>query len=110
MCKIFIMGLLDDYQNMDEVADEESSVSDPSASRRKRSELERQIVILDSDLKKTLREIEDLEQQRRRFKKQEERIRIERDELDKKLKKLENDRTFFEQDIQGLKKKLKTLQ
>jgi len=110
LCKIFIMGLLDDYQNMDEVADEESSVSDPSASRRKRSELERQIVILDSDLKKTLREIEDLEQQRRRFKKQEERIRIERDELDKKLKKLENDRTFFEQDIQGLKKKLKTLQ
>ena len=104
------MSLLDDYQNSNENQDEESSAGDPNAGRRKRSELERQIVILDSDLKKTVREIEDFEQQRRRFKKEEERIRIERDELDKKLKVLNNDRTVLEEQIHGLKKKLKVLQ
>ena len=104
------MALLDDYQNVGEVTEEESSVSDSETSRRKRSELERQIVILDSDLKKTLREIEEYEMQKRKFKKEEERIRIDRDDLDKKLKKLENDRMSLEDQIQGLKKKLKTLQ
>lgn len=103
------MSLLDDYQNMDETTEEELSIGDSNASRRKRSELERQIVILDSDLKKTIREIEELEQQRRRFKKEEERIRIERDELDKKLKRMENDRMSLEDQIHGLKKKLKVL-
>jgi len=103
------MALLDDYQNIGETTDDESSAVDPNAARRKRTDLERQIVILDSDLKKTLREIEDLEQQRRRFKKEEERIRIERDDLDKKLKKLDNDRMILEDQIHGLKKKLKVL-
>lgn len=103
------MSLLDDYQNIDETTGEELSGPDPNASRRKRSELERQIVILDSDLKKTIREIEDLEQQRRKFKKEEERIRIERDGLDKKLKMLNNDRMSLEEQIGGLKKKLKVL-
>lgn len=109
MFNVINMGLLDDYQNMGEATDEESSVSDPMIGRKKRAELERQIVILDSDLKKMIREIEDLEQQRRRFKKEEERIRIERDDLDKKLKKMENDRTSLDDQIRGLKKKLKTL-
>lgn len=103
------MGILDDYQNVGEEVDEESSASDPSDARRKRSDLERQIVILDSDLKKMIREIEDLEQQKRRFKKEEERIRIDRDELDKNLKKLDNDRTSLDDQIRGLKKKLKAL-
>ena len=66
-------------------------------------------MILDSDLKKMVREIEDLEAQRRRFKKEEERIRIERDDLDKNLKKLNNGRMLLEEEIRGLKKKLKTL-
>ena len=69
------MSLLDDYQNMDEASDDESSAADPGASRRKRADIERQIVMLDSDLKKTEREIEDMEQQRRKFKKEEERIK-----------------------------------
>lgn len=103
------MSLIDDYQNSSEVADDDSNLNDPNAGRRKRSELERQIVILDSDLKKTIREIEDLEQQRRKFKKEEERIRIERDGLDKKLKMLNNDRMSLEEQIGGLKKKLKVL-
>ncbi|MFH0930052.1 MAG: hypothetical protein V1814_02255 [Candidatus Moraniibacteriota bacterium] len=105
------MGILDDYQNQNagEATDEEAPESDPSEARRKRLDIERQIVILDSDLKKMIREIEDLEAQRRRFKKEEERIRIERDELDKTLKKLNNDRMFMEEEIRGLKKKLKAL-
>lgn len=103
------MSLIDDYQNIDETSAEEGSISDPEVSRRKRSELERQIVILDSDLKKTLREIEDMEQQRRKFKKEEERIRVERDALDIKLKKMDNDRMSLEDQIHGLKKKLKVL-
>jgi chromosome segregation ATPase len=103
------MGILDDYKSDNEAVDEESSATDPSEGRRKRSDLERQIVILDSDLGKMLREIEELEQQKRKFKKEEERIRIDRDELDKTLKKMENDRTSLEDQIQGLKKKLKAL-
>lgn len=109
MLKTINMGILDDYQNSEEALGEESSASDPNAARRKRLDLERQIVILDSDLKKMIREIDDLEAQRRRFKKEEERIRIERDDLDKKLKKLNNDRMFLEEEIRGLKKKLKAL-
>lgn len=101
------MSLIGDYNQ--DVSDEDSEPVDPMTSRKKRAELERQIVILDSDLKKTVREIEELDQQRRKFKKEEERIRIERDELDKKLKKLQDDRRFLEEQITGLKKKLKIL-
>jgi chromosome segregation ATPase len=103
------MGLLDDYQNMDEAANETSSGMDSAAARRKRSDLERQIVILDSDLRKTQREIEQYEIQKRRFKKEEERIRIDRDDLDKKLKNLDNDRVALDDQIRLLKKKLKAL-
>jgi len=103
------MSLLDDYQNFNEDPGEIYPADDPNASRRARVDLERQIVILGSDLKKILREIVDLEAQRRKFKKEEERIRVDRDALDKKLKKLDNERTFLEEEIRGLKKKLKTL-
>src|SRR4030042_2878982 len=102
------MSLIDDYQNLNQAGGDDSSGNDPNAARRKRSELERQITILDSDLKKILREIEDLEQQKRKFKKDEDRIRVERDELDKTLDKLEDDRNRLEEGIQGLKKELKT--
>jgi len=104
------MGLLEDYQNIDETADEESSAADPNMARRKRLDLERQIVILDSDFRKTLREIEEYQMQKRRFKKDEERLRIDQEDLDKKIKKLDNDRTSLEDQIRILKKKLKTLQ
>ncbi|MFA6284904.1 MAG: hypothetical protein WC643_00015 [Parcubacteria group bacterium] len=103
------MGILDDYKSDNEAADEESSTSDPSEARRKRLDIERQIVILDADLKKILREIEDLEVQKRKFKKEEERIRIDRDDLEKTLKKIGTNRMFLEEELRGLKKKLKSL-
>ena len=103
------MSLLDDYQNIDEEADEDVSAADPDAKRRKRADLERQIVILNSDLGKTVREIEDLDIEKRKLKKQGERLRIDQDELEKKLKKMENDRMLLEEQIRGTKKKLKTL-
>ncbi len=103
------MGILDDYQESEEALDAESSASDPNEARRKRLGIERQIVILDADLKKILREIEDLEVQKRKFKKEEERIRIDRDELEKTLKKIGTNRMFLEEEMRGLKKKLKSL-
>jgi chromosome segregation ATPase len=103
------MGILDDYKSDNEAADEEASAVDPSTARRKRLDLERQIVILNSDLGKLMREIEDLEMQKRKFKKEEEKLRIDRDELDKTLKKMNNDRTSLEDQIRELKKKLKAL-
>ena len=103
------MSILDDYQNSVNDTAEEQTTDDPSVNRRKRSELERQIVILDSDLKKILREIEELEIQKRKFKKEEERIRVERGALDKRAHKLDNDRLSLEEEIRGLKKKLKIL-
>ena len=103
------MGILDDYKSDNETLDGEDSASDPNEARRKRLDIERQIVILDSDLGKILREIEDLEIQKRKFKKEEERIRIDRDELDKTLKMRNNDRMSLDDQIRGLKKKLKTL-
>lgn len=104
------MGLIDDYQNIDETADDGSPVLGPNELRRKRLDLERQIVILDSDLRKTQREIEQYEMQKRKLKKDEERIRIDREDLDKKLKSIDNDRVSLEDQIRILKKKLKTLQ
>lgn len=104
------MSLLDSYQNIGKDLGGEFNEGDPTAIRRKRAEIERQIVILDSDLKKIVREIKDLEAQRRKFKKDEERIRIERDALDIKLEKIEDNRRFLEEEIMSLKKKLKTIQ
>lgn len=101
------MSLLDDYSQNNSVGGD--SVSDPSDLRRKRSELEQNIVIAESDLKKVLREREDLEIEQRKLKKDEERIRVERDALDKKLKKIQDDQRLLEEEIHGLKKKLKIL-
>lgn len=103
------MGILDDYKSNNEAVDTEASAVDPEEGRRKRLEIERQIVILNSDLGKIMRDIEDLEMQKRKFKKEEERLRIDRDELDKTLKKMDNDRMLLEDQIRLLKKKLKSL-
>jgi len=98
------MGILDDYSQNDTVG---GDVADPVDSRKKRAELERQIVIADSDLKKLLREKQDLEAEQRRLKKEEERIRVDRDVLDKRLKKMQDDQRLLEEEIHRLKKKLK---
>jgi len=103
------MGILDDYKSDNEDVDEESFASDPSEARRKRREIEREIVILKSDLGKISREIEDLEVQKRKFKKEGERLRIDQDDLEKTLKKKDNDRTSLEDQVRGLNKKLKGL-
>jgi len=101
------MSLLDDYNQ--NISDENSQAVDPSDIRKKRAELERQIVIADSDLKKLLREKQDLEADQRRLKKEEERIRIDRDALDKKLKKIQDNVRLLEEETHSLKKKLKVL-
>ncbi len=98
------MGILDDYNQNDDAGG-----ADPADARRRRSRLERDIVIAESDLKKVLRERTDLEIEQKRLKKQEERIRVERDALDRKLKKTEDDQRLLEEEIKSLKKKLKTL-
>ena len=103
------MGILDDYKSDNEAADGEASADDPNEARRKRLDIERQIVILNSDHGKIMREIEDLEIQKRKFKKEEERLRINRDELEKTLKKIGTNRMFLEEEIKMFKKKLKAL-
>jgi chromosome segregation ATPase len=103
------MSLLDDYQNLDETPGKSSGGDDPGATRKKRAELERQIVIAESDLKKLLREKQDLEEQQRRLKKEEERLRVDRDILDKRLKKIQDSQMLLEEEIKNLKKKLKVL-
>lgn len=104
------MSLLDDYQkSQEENAGEAGAPADPADDRRARAEIERQITMTDSDLKKTIREIEDMEQQKRRFKKEEERLRVEENILDTEVKKLYNTRMSLEEEIRGLKKKLKML-
>ncbi len=100
------MTLLDDYNQS---ASDDSQKKDPADSRKKRAELERQIVIAGSDLKKTLREKQDMEALGHRLKKDEERIRIERDALDEKIKKISEEQRLLEEEIGGLKKKLKIL-
>ncbi len=101
------MGLLNDYSQSG--GDDGSQTADPVDIRKKRAELERQIVIVDADLKKLLREKQDLEMEKRKLRKQEERLRVERDALDKKLKDMENSQRLLEEEIKGLKKKLKVL-
>lgn len=103
------MGILDNYlQSKD--SEDDGTTLDPATARRKRADLERQIVITDSDLRKILREKQEFEMEQRRLRKHEERIRVERDTLDKKLKKMENDQMLLEDEIKVLKKKLKILQ
>jgi chromosome segregation ATPase len=101
------MSLLDDYS--ENTNDGDQATADPVDTRRKRADLERQIVIAESDFKRISREIEDIGIQKRKLKKDEERIRIEKDDLDKKLNKLENDKRFFEEEITRLRKQIKTL-
>jgi len=101
------MGIIDEYNQ--NAAEEGQQTADPADTRRKRAEIERQIVISESDFKRIVREMEELEGQRRRLKKDEERIRIERDDLDIRLKKMETDKSFLEEEIKRLKKSLKTL-
>ncbi len=84
--------------------------SDPGDLRRKRAEINRQVVISESNLKKVLRERDDLEIEQRRLKKSEERIRVERDALDGRLKKVQDNQRLLEEEIKGLKKELKVLQ
>jgi|GEM_PF-926009 hypothetical protein len=104
------MGLIDDYSKYsDEDVEETEDISDPAVLRRKRAELERNIVIAEADLKKTLREKQALEVEQRKLKKEDERIRVGRDALDKKLKKIEDDERYQTEEIKGLKKKLKLL-
>ena len=103
------MGLIDDYLQSDDAGDNEITL-DPNAQRRKRADLERQIVMVDSDLRKILREKQDLEIEQRRLRKHEERIRVERDALARKMKKTEDDQRFYEEEMHNLKKKLKVLQ
>jgi len=103
------MGILDDYSQFEPEEETTAQESDPERLRRQRADLERKILIADSDLRKLLREKQDLEMGQRRLKKQEERIRIERDELDKKIEKMQDDQRLFEEEIHGLKKKLKVL-
>jgi hypothetical protein len=103
------MGLINDYLQSENTGEDET-ISNPAITRRKRADLERQIVMADSDLRKILREKQDLDIEQRRLKKQEERIRIGRDALDKKMKKMQDDQRYFEEEIKILKKKLKVLQ
>jgi chromosome segregation ATPase len=104
------MGLIDEYRGSQ--GDEDGGGIDPSgpvATRKSRADLERQIIMVNSDLGKLLREKDDLELEQRKLRKEEERIRIERDALDEKLKKMENDQRLLEEELKGLKKKLKIL-
>jgi chromosome segregation ATPase len=101
------MSILDEYNQENE--DDGSKKAAPANVRKQRAEIERQIVMSESDLKKVIREKEDFENQQRRLKKEEERIRIERDALDTEIKKLENRQMPLEEEIKRLKKKLKIL-
>jgi chromosome segregation ATPase len=104
------MGLIDEYRGSQ--GDEDEGGLDPSGQsgmRKRRADLERQIIMVNSDLGKLLREKESFELEQRKLRKEEERIRIERDMLDGDLKKMENDQRLFEEEIKGLKKKLKVL-
>jgi len=103
------MGLLDDYSQFEGEVDEDENISDPDVLRRKRAEIERTIVIVDSDLKRLLREKKIFEIEQRKLKKHEQRIRVDRDALDEKLKKMNEEQRLMEEEIHGLKKKLKVL-
>ncbi|MFA5925556.1 MAG: hypothetical protein WC831_01360 [Parcubacteria group bacterium] len=104
------MGLLDEYQNLEEDGAANSGTgTDPADLRKKRAEIERQIVITESDLKKKLRVKQDLEIEQRKLKKEGERLRVERDALDGKAKELENEIRLLEEEVRGLKKKQKVL-
>jgi len=102
------MGILGDYLQSKEEGGEGSNL-DPQTLRRRKADLERQIVIADSDLRKILREKQEFEMQQRRLKKSEERIRVERDSLEKILKKMENDQMVLQDEILKYKKQLKVL-
>jgi chromosome segregation ATPase len=100
------MALLDEYLQNSGGDDD----TDPGDLRRKRAEINRQVVISESNLKKVLRERDDLEIEQRRLRKSEERIRVERDALDGRLKKVQDNQRLLEEEIKGLKKELKVLQ
>lgn len=104
------MGLIDDFQDAQNDGSEGEMGSIGGSTKRKDSaDLERQIIMVNSDLKKLLREKEALELEQRKLRKDEDRIRLEREILDEKMKKMDNEQRLLEEEIKGLKKKLKTL-
>jgi hypothetical protein len=101
------MGLLDDYQEDNQ--SNYSASNDPADSRKKRANLEREIIMKESDLKKLLREKTDFELEHRKLRKASERLRVEQGELDKKLEILKDDERLLNEELSSLRKKLKVL-
>lgn len=75
-------------------------------SEASREEIEHEMVITESDLRKVLLEVSVLEDDIRRLKKEEARDRIEREEKEETLRKKKGEKDMMEEELKQLKKKL----
>jgi len=89
---------MDDQNNSEEMTPEDRS--------RKRNQLQRDIVILESDYRKKAGEKDIIESEIRRFKKQAAQAKVEMQVRQENLEKLDQEVFMMEADIKRLKKKM----
>jgi len=89
---------MDDQNNSEEMTPEDKS--------RKRNQLQRDIVILESDYRKKASEKNVIESEIRRFKKQAAQAKVEMQVRQENLEKLDQEVFMMEADIKRLKKKM----
>jgi len=78
----------------------------PEERSRKRNDFQREIVMLESDLRKKMVQKKEVENEIRYFKKQEARIRSEVQAFQEKLRRLEQDIAPIEIEIKKIKKEI----
>ena len=91
------------FLNDDNNDDQKASSQDKS---RKRSDLQREIVMQEADFKKKMNEKILIESEIRSYKKQGAQIKVEIQVRQEKLKKIDQDVMMMDNDLKSLKKKL----
>jgi|GEM_PF-2883376 len=81
----------------------------PEEKSRKQREFQREIVMLESDLRKKINEKTLIDSEIRKFKKQDAQIKVEVQARLEKMKRLDQDIMLMENDIKAVKKKMNLL-
>ena len=92
--------------SQDQQRENRENREDDVEKKRQRSELQRSIIILESDYRKKITERVQIDADMRKLRKEEEMARVNQRVKQEELKKLDQDVMVMENEIKGLKKKL----
>jgi len=96
----------DDMENEDQATGNDGQKVLQEERSRKQRELQREIVMLESDYRKKLNEKNLIDSEIRKFKKQDAKIKVEIQACMEKMKRMDQDIMLMENDIRATKKKM----